>query len=730
MRLVLLEPSGTRKRGVATHPLLRLTPGSGGGVEGRDAGPEADRVRLRSLRAAVEGDPLAAARRLADILREQGVAVVEAGDATAAASAIAGFVRGGSLGTSVVGNNSSVLKELGAELEAVGVRLTSGYPGRAVPDSEPVITRGWQLPAHPAAAGGDTFVEHVPRPRLEAGAADGGRSDVTAVLGVSAAGEDGSFAWVQHFENISLALSEAGRVVLVMGVDKVLPDEEAALLQAGLAASFGWAARILDGADGAAGAVAERLWAEAAAVAPGRPEVLVVLLDNGRSALAGSPFSPLLRCISCRACRKDCPTQSWFGGELKMSPVEYVRFFLLGLHGDLGLCVGCGKCEQSCPVDIDIPLLIARARDERGLAHYVRDFALMNPELLGRCGSLVLGGSTGGRKAGILVEKAVGVHRDFRMPPFARKDFYQVMEQRGSAPVYSAGPGENVARSGQLGAAVARGAKGRPGDAGGPGDTGGAGDAPRVVLFSGCFVNYHDVEQGVATVRLLEKAGFTVDVPRHHCCDIPKLQGGSWRHARRRALENVRMLKLAARGAEAVVTGCPSCARALADFYPELLGAEAAWLKTSVRELFLFLRESGFDPRPGRSVSPRAASGTEVSATASPDSDNAGDLLYHVPCHYPAVDPDLSLLGFFESAGASVSEVARGCCGMSGSFGMKTRSYALSREIAADAFTSVREFAGTTVMTNCGACRLQLEQGTGRDVLHPAVVLDSLTSRR
>lgn|GEM_PF-308734 len=724
MRLVLLEPSGTRKRGVATHPLLRLTPGSGGGVEGREAGPEADRVRLRSLRAAVEGDPLAAARRLADVLREQGVAVVEAGDATAAASAIAGFVHGGSPGTSVVGNNSSVLKELGAELEAAGVRLTSGYPGRAVPDSEPVITRGWQLPAHPAAAGGDTFVEHVPRPRLEAGAAGGGRSDVTAVLGVSAAGEDGSFAWVQHFENISLALSEAGRVVLVMGVDKVLPDEEAARLQAGLAASFGWAARILDGADGAAGAVAERLWAEAAAVAPGRPEVLVVLLDNGRSALAGSPFSPLLRCISCRACRKDCPTQSWFGGELKMSPVEYVRFFLLGLHGDLGLCVGCGKCEQSCPVDIDIPLLIARARDERGLAHYVRDFALMNPELLGRCGSLVLGGSTGGRKAGILAEKAVGVHRDFRMPPFARKDFYQVMEQRGSAPVYSTG--ENVACGGRRLAAEAAGARG----AIGAGHARGAGDAPRVVLFSGCFVNYHDVEQGVATARLLEKAGFTVDVPRHHCCDIPKLQGGSWRHARRRALENVRILKQAARGAEGVVTGCPSCARALADFYPELLGAEAAWLKTSVRELFLFLRESGFDPQLGRSVAPQAAGATEVSATASPGADFEGDLLYHVPCHYPAVDPELSLLGFFESAGASVSEVARGCCGMSGSFGMKTRSYALSREIAADAFTRVREFAGTTVMTNCGACRLQLEQGTGRDVLHPAVVLDSLTSRR
>ncbi len=725
MRLVLLEPSGTRKRGVATYPLLRPAPGPGGGVEVQGAGLEADRVRLLSLRVAVEGDPLTAARRLADVLRGQGVAVLEAADAAVAAAAIAGFVREVSPTAPVFGNNSSVLKELGAELQAAGVRLIPGYPGRAVPDSERAITRGWQLPSMPASVGGQTFVERVPGPRLEAGSGAGagfgpgpgapdgaggegtparrahGRRDATAILGVSAAGADGSFAWVQHFENISVALSEAGRVVLVIPVDKVLLDEEAARFQAGLAASFGWAARILDRVDAEAGSVAEGLWTDAAAASSGTPHVLVVLLDNGRSALAGSPFSPLLRCISCRACRKDCPTQAWFGGSLKMSPVEYMRFFLLGLHDDLGLCVGCGKCGQSCPVDIDIPLLIARARDERGLAHYVRDFALMNPELLGRYGSLVLGGSRGGRRAGVLAEKAVGVHRDFRMPPFARRDFYRVMGERGSTPVRTVGAPEDVARTGGRVAA-------------------GAGVGPRVVLFSGCFVNYHDVEQGIATVSLLEKAGFAVDVPRHHCCDIPKLQGGSWRHARRRALENVQTLRAAVRGAEAVVTGCPSCARALTDFYPELLGAEAVWLTKAVKELFSFLREAGFDPQAVRSGS----------AAASIGSKSVDELLYHVPCHYPAVDPELSLLGFFDTLGASVSEVDRGCCGMSGSFGMKTRSYALSREIAADACARVGEFEGTAVMTNCGACRLQLEQGTGRDVLHPAVVLDTLTSRR
>lgn len=730
----MLEPSGARKRGVAIYPLSRLSPGSPGGPEAREIDLETDRARLRSLRAAVEGDPLAAAGRLAGALRREGVTVVEAGDAAIAADAIAAFVGDSFPEGLVVANNSSVLKELGEALAGAGIRPAPGYPGRAVPFSEPVVTSAWQLPAHPASVGADTFVERLPRLHLEAArGADtgvgpdgdpgavgpthpsrGARRDVTAILGVSAAGEDGSVAWVQHFENISLALSEAARVVLVVAVDKVLPDEEAARLQAGLAASFGWAARILDKVDPGAGAAAEALWAQAAPVPAGGPGVLVVLLDNGRSALAGSPYAPLLRCISCRACRKDCPTQAWFGGDLKMSPVEYVRFFLLGLHGDLGLCVGCGKCRQSCPVDIDIPLLIARARDERGLSHYIRDFALMNPEFLGRYGSLVLGGSGGGRRAGVLAEKVVGVHRDFRMPPFARTDFYRVMEERGSAPAGLGAAAEETVRRGRR-------------RVGGAGDAGGA---PRVVLFSGCFVNYHDVEQGVATVGLLEKAGFAVDVPRHHCCDIPKLQGGAWRHARRRALENVRTLKRVAGGAEAVVTGCPSCARALSDFYPELLGAEASWLKTAVKELFLFLRESGYDPRAATSVLGTASAGTGTATATLPAAAPAADLLYHVPCHYPAVDPGLSLLGFFDSLGASVAEVDRGCCGMSGSFGMKTRSYVLSREIAADAFARVRESEDTTIMTNCGACKLQLQQGTGRVVLHPAVVLDTLTSRR
>ncbi|MCZ7663501.1 MAG: heterodisulfide reductase-related iron-sulfur binding cluster [Thermoleophilia bacterium] len=673
MRLVVLEPSGAQKRrvqgGAWTHISDALLGTTGLSVDGRAVeGAEARsremerrRERLLRLREAVCRDPLAAVAGAVEALEAAGLKVVMAPDARAAAAAVASFAGPRSM---LVTNNSSAIKEISPALQAAGLRTLSGYPGRSLPSPAPAITRGWQLPRQPAAVAGAAFVEHLPPPRLDGG--PHARRDMVALLGVSALAGP-SVYWVQHFENITRALHDAGRLVLIVPVDKVVPSSADATLQAEMAAAYGWAARILDAPGPEASAEAESVW-QAAPPWEEPPRVLVVILDNGRSAQSGSEYAPLLRCVSCRGCRKDCPTQRFFGGDLAMSPVEYVRFYLQGLHDDLELCVGCGNCSRACPVDIDIPGLIARARQARGGGHYARDFALLNPELVGRLGRPVMAGSSGGRRAGALAQAALGIHRDTRLPSFGRESFFEWAQRH---PVLDS--------------------------------------SKRVVLFSGCFVNYHDLEQGIATVRLLERAGFAVDVPRHHCCEIPKLQGGFWGKARRRARANLEVLSRDIAGAEAIVTGCPSCARALTEFYPDVLGPEAAWLRQSVRELFRFLRESGLEVGSGEGLAapPRR-------------------LLYHTPCHYPGVDPQLSVLGFLKDLGTEVTEADRGCCGMSGSFGLKARHHDRAMEVGRDLFARARETGFESVVTNCGACKLQLQQGSGRSVPHAAVVIDGL----
>ena len=678
MRLVVLEPSGVRKRRAVGGAFLHAgeadvcrppdAPGKTAGLPGAGAGQPVSTVDrlacLRALRDAVARNPLAEVTRADQALRAEGFQVVAAGDAQAAAAAVAAFA---APHARLVTNNSSAVKEIAPALRAAGLEALSGYPGRLLPGVSPAVTRGWQLPKQPAEVAGKAFVEHLPPPRLDGGSHP--RRDLVALLGVSAVAGSSLF-WVQHFENISRALQEAGRLVFLVPIDKLVPDVESARLQVDMAAVHGWAARLLDVPGLAVSAPAEDPWATAP-ITLEEPKVLVVLLDNGRSGLVDSPYAPLLRCISCRGCRKDCPTQRFFGGELGMSPVEYLRFYLLGLHDDLSLCVGCGNCSESCPVDIDIPGLIARVRHLRGAGHYVRDYFLLNPELVGRLGRPLMRGSSGGRQAGVLAELALGVHRDTRLPGFARRTFFDWVKARGAKT---------------------------------------AGE--RVVLFSGCFVNYHDLEQGIATVNLLERAGFRVDVPWHRCCELPRLQGGFWSRAMGHIQANLETLERAVPGAKAVVTGCPSCARALTEFYPEVLGARAAWLRDSVRELFRFLRESGFSVGPVEG----AEEGRRGEAPRR--------LLYHSPCHYPGVDPGRAVLGYLADLGVEVIEADRGCCGMAGSFGLKARQHDKAMDVGADLFARTQEDGYDGVVTNCGACKLQLQQATGRPVSHAAVVID------
>ncbi|GAB4247074.1 MAG: hypothetical protein Kow00129_07540 [Thermoleophilia bacterium] len=622
-------------------------------------------------------NPLVAAVVLEARLRAEQVRAIWAKNDEEAAGAIAGFVSG-----PVIVNKSAAVKEITPALSAVGINPILDYPGRSLPDVPSTLHYGWELPDDAAALGWGTFS----RTRL-AGRPEGapGLRQVTALLGVSAAGGDGCFLWIQHMENVSRALALAGRLVLLVPIDKVLPSAAEAELQLAVTAAYGWSARLLDlsgtkgspeaGTDSVRAGVEPALqWDEANMVSD--REILVVILDNSRTDWVDTPEQDLLRCLSCRACRVDCPTQRYFEGDLQMSPVEYLRFFLQGLHSDLSLCVGCGACARACPMQIDIPFLISRRRAEEGVRTPVRERVLMNPALVGRVGRRLLKGTPGGGRVGRLGE-VVGVHRDVRTPPFSRRSFNEWLEQR------------NRDRS-------------EPQDA----------TAPAVFFYPGCFVEYNDLEQGQASVRLLEAAGYRVESARTSCCEIPRLQAGDWEKAKERARRNLDLLEQRAADAEAVVTGCPSCARALTRFYPELL-PQAGWLTEGVRDLFSFLVSSPLLP---------------VSADPSRSAASARGLriLYHAPCHYPDVDPELSVLKLLHRFGADVIQADRGCCGMSGSFGLKSRYHDLSVEVGRSLFERIRSEDDRSIVTNCGACGLQIRQGTGRIAEHPAITIDRL----
>lgn len=104
--------------------------------------------------------------------------------------------------------------------------------------------------------------------------------------------------------------------------------------------------------------------------ADGPQELHVVLLDNGRSRLLGSPYAPVLRCIRCGACLNACPVYRNIGGHAYDSvypgPIGSLVTPLLSrmrTGADLPRISSlCGACREACPVRIDIPELLVALR--------------------------------------------------------------------------------------------------------------------------------------------------------------------------------------------------------------------------------------------------------------------------------------------------------------------------------------------------------------------------------
>jgi len=106
----------------------------------------------------------------------------------------------------------------------------------------------------------------------------------------------------------------------------------------------------------------------------GPDELHVILLDNGRSGVAGGPYREMLHCLHCGACLNHCPVYRAVGGHAYGSvypgPMGDVLSPLLwGLTAFPDLpqaCTLCGRCAEICPVRIPLPEYHRGLRGEGG----------------------------------------------------------------------------------------------------------------------------------------------------------------------------------------------------------------------------------------------------------------------------------------------------------------------------------------------------------------------------
>jgi FAD/FMN-containing dehydrogenase/Fe-S oxidoreductase len=420
----------------------------------------------------------------------------------------------------------------------------------------------------------------------------------------------------------------------------------------------------------------------------------------------GGWANAMLRCVGVGKCRQTetgimCPSWMVTREEAHSTRGRAHLLFEL-LQGDplrdgwrerpvkdaLDLCLACKGCKRDCPTSVDMATYKAeflahhykgrlrpRTAYTVGLVHWSARLAALAPRLVN--------GVAGAPLLGSLAKRLAGVAPERELPAVAAQTFTRWFGRRDVA---------TASRSAGRG--------GTPGRGPGP-----QGRRP-VLLFPDTFTDHFHPAAGRAAVRVLEAAGFAVQVPeRPLCCGRPLYDFGMLDLAKRQLRRILRTLGPAVDAGVPVVVLEPSCLATFRDELPNLLPGE-----------------------PARRLAGRALSLAELLAGAGdgwrPPA-VGGRAIVQGHCHQQAVigmDPDLELLA---AAGVDAELLDAGCCGMAGAFGFEADHYRVAMAVGERRLLpAVRAAAPDTVVLADGfSCRTQVEQATGRRPLHLAELL-------
>jgi FAD/FMN-containing dehydrogenase/Fe-S oxidoreductase len=231
--------------------------------------------------------------------------------------------------------------------------------------------------------------------------------------------------------------------------------------------------------------------------------------------------------------------------------------------------------------------------------------------------------------------------------------------------------------------------------------------ARKVVYFAGCYADFNDPEgEKRASIEILERNGFEVVIPEYRCCGLAALSLGARMEALECAQHNVNLL--AGTGDLPIVTSAPSCGlmmkREVPELYPVDQARSVASRVVDIHEFLLGLHAKGELDLGFRRM--------------------GSTLVLHPTCHLRALGADQAARNLMSLIpGIEVVEIPQRCCGMAGSFGMKSETYELSQAIGSHVFADIQKTNPTLLAASNGTCRFHLAQGTGREVQHTMTLL-------
>ncbi|MCD4688647.1 MAG: LUD domain-containing protein, partial [Desulfuromonadaceae bacterium] len=491
-----------------------------------------------------------------------------------------------------------------------------------------------------------------------------------ADMGISGANlavaETGALALVTNEGNARLVATLPPVHVVLVGIDKLVPTLEDAMRVLQVLPRSATAQALTSYVSWIRGPVPQE--------GPAK-ELHIVLLDNGRSALAEDPdCKDALRCLRCGACANVCPVYQTIGGHVfghtYVGAIGVVlTAFLEGLEPAAELvkaCIGCRACVAICPAKIDLEEMILHLRrrisDQEGLGlgkSLVFRRVLRNRRLF----HALL------RSAAHLQKPITDSRGSIRHLPL---HFSSLTEWR-TLPVIADKPLRDLmpAIDDQLSA-----------------------PRQRVALFAGCATDFVHPQIGLSLVSVLNRCKIAVTMPQgQSCCGIPALYSGDRQTAVELARQNVR--ELLADDPDAVVTTCPTCTAALRKHFVELLQDDAQYAESARR-----LAAITYD----------AAAFIAEQLPDLPAAAHRGTVTYHDSCHLKRgcgvwKEPRQLLA----KAGWDLREMDRAdrCCGFGGSYSFSGHPE-ISREITKDKVDSILRSGAEAVAVDCPGCLIML----------------------
>jgi Fe-S oxidoreductase len=354
-------------------------------------------------------------------------------------------------------------------------------------------------------------------------------------------------------------------------------------------------------------------------------------------------------------------------------------------------CYLCDLCYMTkCPYvpphqwNLDFPHLMLRAKSVRFKSGEVRfrDKLLSSTDAIGKLAAIpvvaqVVNAVNGNGPARALMDKAIGVHRERRLPPYAPGKF------RSGARVSASHPVRNGERT--------------------PG---------KVAIFSTCYINYNEPGIGYDLLKLLDHNEIPyVLVEKEACCGMPKLELGDLEAVAQLKAVNIPPLARLAREGYAILTGVPSCTlmfkSELSLLFPD--DGEVKAVADAMFEPFEYFMQ-------------RNREGLLKKDFKTP----LGKVAYHIPCHSRVQNIGQKTREVLQLVPRTTVKTVERCAGHDGTWGVKSEFYAHSMKIGRPVFRAMGEDDPDFISSDCAMAGRHIEQGMGEtraQRMHPLTLL-------